>query len=69
MSANKEYTDMLEFQKNEMTEEESSNAMLLASLIQIWEQCWLIPNVYGTEIEMMTECICIAWYLLTVHHI
>ena len=46
--------------KNILTEEESSYATLLSSLLKIKEQQWSIPDLDSNEIEMVVEFICTA---------
>ena len=65
MSMNRKY-DKFPVEKNDLTEEESSHAAFLSSLLKIREQQWWIPNFDRNEIEMMVEFICTAWSRLSM---
>ena len=60
---NRKYADKLLVDKNELTEEESSNAALLISLLKIRELQWSVPNL--NEIEAIVEFLCTAWSRLS----
>ena len=53
-------------EEQDNTEETSSHAALLSSLIKISEPQWPVPNFDGNEIGTMIEFIWISWHLLDV---